>query len=78
MKKRNWKGICIGCMILAGLVLARCIATVARELYNGGNRWLHLLTRDFWTYAGIAAALIAIISGVMWYLDRKRGPADPV
>ncbi len=72
MEKRNWKGICIGCIVMTVLVIARCIATAARELYYNRTGWMTLVLRDGWFYVGIAAALVGIISGVMWYLERKK------
>ena len=65
MKKIPWKGIFIGSMVLVVLVLARCIATVARELYYGREAWLNVVLQDKWFYVGIAAVAVVYISAIV-------------
>ncbi len=74
MKTIPWKGLCIGCTVLTVLVIARCIATAARELYYNRTGWMALILRDGWFYVGIAAALVGVISGVMWWQDKRKAP----
>ena len=73
MKEKQWKGICLTTLILTVLVLARCVATFFREKYYGRSQWMHLILQDFWFYAGAAAAVVCIISAVMWILMHRKG-----
>ena len=72
MKKTHWKGICIGSILMTVLVLARCVATAVREMYYGRDQWMHLILQDFWFYVGAAAAVVGIISAVMWIVMRRK------
>jgi uncharacterized membrane protein len=71
VKKTPWKGIFLGSMVLVLLVLARCIATVARELYYGRDQWMDLILQDTWFYVGIAAVVVLYISAIV-YIVRTR------
>ncbi len=72
MKKFPWKGLCIGTVIMTGLVAARCAVTAGQVLYYGGTDYMSRILADGWFYVGLAAALIGIISGVMALLTRKQ------
>ena len=72
MKKTPWKGIFIGSMVMTVLVLARCIATVARELYYGRDQWMDLILRDAWFYVGIAAVVVLYISAIVCIVRSRK------
>ena len=71
MKKIPWKSICIGSIVMSVLVLARCVATIARELYYGRDQWMNLILRDPWTYVGMAAVAIVYISAIVCLVESK-------
>lgn len=72
MKKTPWKGIFLGSMVLVLLVLARCIATVARELYYGRDQWMDLILQDTWFYVGIAAVVVLYISAIVCIVRTRK------
>lgn len=72
MKKTPWKGIFLGSMVLVLLVLARCIATVARELYYGRDQWMDLILQDTWFYVGIAAVVVLYISAIVCIIRTRK------
>ena len=72
MKKAPWKGIFIGSMVMTVLVLARCIATVARELYYGRDQWMDLILQDAWFYVGIAAVVVLYISAIVCIVRSRK------
>jgi uncharacterized membrane protein len=72
VKKTPWKGIFIGSMVLVLLVLARCIATVARELYYGRDQWMDLILQDTWFYVGIAAVVVLYISAIVCIVRTRK------
>lgn len=71
MKKIPWKGICIGGIVMSVLVLARCVATIVRELYYGRDQWLNLILQDPWTYVGMAAVVVVYISAIVCLVESK-------
>jgi uncharacterized membrane protein len=72
VKKTPWKGIFLGSMVLVLLVLARCIATVARELYYGRDQWMDLILQDTWFYVGIAAVVVLYISAIVCIVRTRK------
>ena len=72
MKKTPWKGIFLGSLVLVLLVLARCIATVARELYYGRDQWMDLILQDTWFYVGIAAVVVLYISAIVCIVRTRK------
>lgn len=72
MKKFPWKSILIGAVVLAILVVARCIATVCMIEYYGGTNGMEKVWSDPWTYIGMAAVGVAAVSAIMCLLDRKK------
>ena len=60
MKKIPWKGIAIGCGILAVLVVLRCIVSASRFLYYGGTYWQSVVMEDPWLYVGMTSAAICV------------------
>lgn len=74
MKNIPWKGIFIGCVIMVVLVIAKSGVTAGMAAYYGGASALSRIMADPWTYVGIAAALIGLVSGVMW--RKKKAVAD--
>lgn len=71
MKKIPWRGICVGSTVMTVLVLARCIATVAREIYYNRTGYMALILQDPWFYVGIAAAAVTGIAAVMCILEHR-------
>jgi uncharacterized membrane protein len=59
-------------MVLVLLVLARCIATVARELYYGRDQWMDLILQDTWFYVGIAAVVVLYISAIVCIVRTRK------
>ncbi len=72
MKKIPWKSIFIGAVVLVVLVIARCIATVCMTEYYGGTNGMEIVWSDPWTYIGMAAVAVAIVSAVMSCKDGKK------
>jgi uncharacterized membrane protein len=72
VKKTPWKGIFLGSMVLVLLVLARCIATVARELYYGRDQWMDRILQDAWFYVGIAAVVVLYISAIVCIVRTRK------
>lgn len=72
LMKTLWKGLFWGSMVMSLLVLARCIATVARELYYGRHAWLDVILQDPWTYVGLAAVAVFYISAIIRLVQKKK------
>ena len=72
MKKIPWKGLFFASMVMTVLVLARCIATVARELYYGRDQWMDLILQDTWFYVGIAAVVVLYISAIVCIVRSRK------
>jgi uncharacterized membrane protein len=72
VKKIPWKGIFWGSLVMFLLVLARCIATVARELYYGRQAWLNVVLQDRWLYVGIAAVVVFYISAIVCIVRGRK------
>ncbi len=72
MKDIPWKVIFVVCVAMAVLVAARCVGTTCITKYYGGTNWMEKIWADPWTYVGIAAAAVALISGVTGLILRKK------
>lgn len=60
MKNIPWKGIAVGCGILAVMVLCRCVVTAGRFIYYGGVYWQNEIMADPWFYVGMVAAAVCV------------------
>lgn len=76
MKNIPWKGIFIGCVIMTVLVIAKGCVTAGMTWYYGGRNWWDKIFADPWTYVGMAAAMVGIISGVMWKMEKRKAVAE--
>ena len=72
MKKIPWKGLFFASMVMTVLVLARCIATVVRELYYGREAWLNVVLQDNWLYVGIGAVVVLYISAIVCIVRSRK------
>ncbi len=74
MKRIPWKGLAMGCGILAVLVVFRCVITAGRFLYYGGTYWQQEVMADPWLYIGMAAAAgcVAALLVLSDQADRKE------
>ena len=59
MKMIPWKGIAIGCLVAALLIVARCVVTVGKGVYYHYD-YLPKLIQDPWFYVGIVAAAVGM------------------
>lgn len=75
MKNIPWKGIAVGCGILAVLVLVRCVVTVGRNLYYGGTYWQNEIMQDPWFYIGMMAAAFCV-AALLVLADRASQTKD--
>lgn len=71
MRKIPWKGIAIGCLVLALLVAARSAVTVGKALYYRVE-WVSQLVEDPWFIVGIVAAVLGILALLMLGLLQKK------
>ena len=72
MKKFPWKTLMLGSAVMMLLVLARCIATVARELYYGRQAWMNVVLQDRWFYVGVAAVVVFYISAIVCIVRNRK------
>ena len=70
MKKIPWKAICLGCLVASVLIVGRCIVTVGKANYYGQN-WEQKLVEDPWFFVGIVAAVIGLVSAIVWFVQNK-------
>lgn len=70
MKNIPWKWIAIGCLAMVGLVAARSIVTVGKDIYYGYDWWFHIM-KDPWFYVGMGVAVLGIGSTVAFGIQNK-------
>jgi succinate dehydrogenase/fumarate reductase flavoprotein subunit len=67
------KKILLVSVVMTLLVAARCVATIARAMYDNQAGWMNLIFRDSWFYVGVATAVIAVVCGAaMIFYHRKK------
>ncbi len=76
MRRIPWKGIVLGCLALVGLIAARSLVTVGKDMYYGYDWWFHLLS-DPWFYVGMVAAAAGLGALVAYGLENKKTQQDP-
>lgn len=76
MRNIPWKGIVLGCLALVGLIVARSLVTIGKDMYFGYDWWFHLLS-DPWFYVGMVAAAAGLGALVAYGLENKKTQQDP-
>ena len=61
MKHIPFKAIGTCSAILTVLIIVRCLVSIGRVLYYGGDYWLSVIQADPWLYVGVATAAISVL-----------------
>ena len=73
MDKIPFKTIGGCCAVLTVLIIARCLVSIGRVLYYGGNYWLTVIQSDPWLYVSVASAAICVVCFTMAViLERQK------
>jgi hypothetical protein len=67
-------GFCSATLTL--LIVARCLVSIGRVLYYGGNYWLSVIQADPWLYVAVATAAISVISFTMTIMQERLRNED--
>lgn len=76
MKHIPFKAIGAGSAILTVLIIVRCLVSIGRVLYYGGNYWLSVIQEDPWLYVGVATAAISVLCFSMALLQERQAEQD--
>lgn len=76
MKHIPFKAIGAGSAILTVLIIIRCLVSIGRVLYYGGDYWLSVIQEDPWLYVGVATAAISVLCFSLALLQERQAAQD--
>ena len=71
MQKIPFKTIGGCCAVMTILIIARCLVSIGRVLYYGGNYWLSVIQADPWLYVSVATAACSVICFTMAIVQER-------
>ena len=72
MRKIPFKAI-VGCRaVLTLLIIARCLVSIGRVVYYGGNYWLTVIQADPWLYVSVASAAMSVVCFTMAVIQERQ------
>lgn len=72
MKHIPFKFIGACSAILTVLIIVRCLVSIGRVLYYGGDYWLSVIQEDPWLYVGVATAAISVLCFSLALLQERQ------
>jgi hypothetical protein len=72
MDKIPFKTIGGCCAALTVLIIARCLVSIGRVLYYGGNYWLTVIQADPWLYVSVASAAMSVVCFTMAVIQERQ------
>ena len=76
MNKIPFKTIGACSAILTVLIILRCLVSIGRVLYYGGNYWLTVIQADPWLYVSVASAAISVVCFAMAIIEERSTDAS--
>ena len=76
MDKIPFKTIGGCCAVLTVLIIARCLVSIGRVLYYGGNYWLTVIQADPWLYVSVASAAMSVVCFTMAVILERQKEAS--
>ena len=67
MKRIPFKTIGTCSAILTVLIIVRCLVSIGRVLYYGGNYWLSVIQADPWLYVSVCSAALSVVCFLLAY-----------
>ena len=71
MQKIPFKTIGGCCAVMTILIIARCLVSIGRVLYYGGNYWLSVIQADPWLYVSVATTALSVICFTMAIVQER-------